>query len=163
MEERHDREQYFFDESTRARLVRVASGFERPCCLSMPTVGRDLAALGRPVTILDLDERFADTPGFRRFDLRRPEWLGLEFGLILCDPPFFTVSLSELLTALRMLSRYRDDQPTLVTSLVRRRPTVERALSRFGLKATGWVAGYETVTPGPKNDIEFLANFAVAD
>ncbi len=55
-------------------------------------------------TILDIDERFADVPGYRHFDITRPEWLGIEFGAILCDPPFFNVSFRQLGDALRTLA-----------------------------------------------------------
>jgi len=40
MEERHQREQYFFDRETLAALSDFVSRFERPCCLCAPMVGR---------------------------------------------------------------------------------------------------------------------------
>ena len=74
MEERHEHEQYFFDDATRARLADLLQDRPRPCCLCVPSVGQELVRRGRAVTVLDIDERFVDLPGFRHFDIARPEW-----------------------------------------------------------------------------------------
>ena len=73
MDERHEHEQYFFDEPTLARLADVVASFPNPCCLCAPLLGKALVERDVAVRILDLDERFASLPGFRRYDLHRPE------------------------------------------------------------------------------------------
>lgn len=158
MEERHDREQYFFDGPTVRRLADVVQRYEDPCCLCAPTVGEELVRRGVPVHILDLDERFAALPGFRRYDLLHPEWLGTAFGVILCDPPFFTVPLRRLAAALQMLGRNDPRQPLLVSYLTRREGAFLRALSAFELVPTGLRPAYRTVAPGAKNDIRLYGN-----
>ena len=158
MYERHEAEQYFFDRETLDRLADLARGWENPCCLCMPMLGRELEARGVPVRTLDVDERFADLRGFRRWDLYRPEWLGEEFGLILCDPPFFRVSLSQLFHALRLLSRHDYQQPLLVAYLSRRASSIMGTFAPFGLEPTGFHPGYQTVQRLARNEVELFGN-----
>jgi hypothetical protein len=110
------------------------------------------------VRILDIDERFDHLAGFRRYDIYRPEWLGEEFGLIICDPPFYGASLSRLFAAIRMLSRNDYAQPLLVSYLVRRSSNLMGTFARFGLQPTGYRPGYRTVQQAERNDIEFFGN-----
>ena len=110
------------------------------------------------VSILDIDDRFADLPGFVRFDVYRPEWVGKRFGLILCDPPFFGVSLSQLFAALRLLSHNDYQQPMLVSYLRRRSSAILGTFSRFDLRSTGYFPSYQTVQRSPRNEIEFFSN-----
>lgn len=158
MEERHSNEQYFFDEATVEQLADVVQSFENPCCLCAPMLGKALVERGVSVHILDIDERFATLPGFRHYDISQPEWLGEPFGLILCDPPFFNVSLSQLFAAIRMLSRNDFRQPLMVSYLTRREASLLRAFSDFKLKPTGYLPRYQTVQASPKNEIAFYSN-----
>lgn len=163
MYERHENEQYFFDEDTIAHLSRFVQDYERPCCLCTPRVGERLASLGRDVAVLDPDERFGGLAGFRRFDLYRPEypgWMEQSYGLILCDPPFFKVSLSQLFAAVRLLARHDFAQPLLIAWLERRASAIEGTFAPFGLRATGYRPGYQTVRPTEKNRIAFFGNLS---
>jgi hypothetical protein len=160
--ELHRREQYFFDPPTLARLAGFLSGYARPCVLCAPLLGREAAARGLPVRLLDLDERFAAVPGFRRFDLYRPEYLEETFDLIICDPPFFRVSLSQLFTAIRTLSHFDYAQPLLVSYLTRRGANLMGTFSRFGLAPTGFRPTYQTVDTRGRNAIEFYGNLGEA-
>lgn len=159
MEEHHAHEQYFFDEPTAERLCRGLEGFQRPVLLASPSLGAALHRRGRDVVTLDIDERFAHLPGFRCWDMRDPQRLEERFDLILCDPPFFGLSLSRLGRALAVLAQFDNRQPMAVSYLVRRGEAFEASMDRFGLRATGWRPGYSTVTPCEKNSIEFFANF----
>ena len=158
MHERHEHEQYFFDAPTLARLADVVAQFEHPCCLCAPMLGKALVERGVAVRILDLDERFASLPGFQRYDLHRPEWLGESFGVIVCDPPFFTVSLARLFAALRTLSRNDYRQPLLLSYLRRREAKLLQTFARFRLASTGFFPTYETVQPIEKNEIALYGN-----
>jgi len=158
MYEKHEHEQYFWDAATLEHLAEFAAEFERPCCLCAPLLGRELEARGVAVTTLDRDDRFSDLRGFRKYDLYRPEWLGAEFGLILCDPPFFNVSLSQLFGAVRLLSRYDFRQPLLICYLTRRASSLTGTFAPFGLEPTGYCPGYRTVRNVERNEIEFFGN-----
>ncbi len=160
MYEKHEKEQYFFDKATLGHLADFVSGFPNPCCICAPLLGKELESRGVSVRILDIDERFAKLNGFRKFDIYKPEWLGEEYGLIVCDPPFFRVSLSQLFTALRLLSRNDYSQPLLVSYLTRRASSVVGAFGNFGLEPTGYFPGYQTVQKVERNDIEFFGNLS---
>lgn len=158
MHERHENEQYFFDAPTLAHLTTFISRFERPCLVCAPMLGRTLAESGKAVTVLDVDERFSDVAGFRRWDLHRPQWLAEPFDLIVCDPPFFNVSLSRLFAAIRSLAHNRFDQPLLVSYLRRRQEAILGTFAPFGLEPTGYCPSYVSVQKAERNDIEFLGN-----
>jgi hypothetical protein len=161
MHEQHEYEQYFFDRPTLAHLADfIEQGFTRPCCLCAPLLGQALVERGVGVTILDRDERFAQLPGFRRYDLFHPLWLAESFDLIVCDPPFFQVSLSQLFTAIRMLSHYNLSQPLLVSYLRRRSANLLGTFSPFNLSPTGYSPTYQTVQALERNEIEFFSNLA---
>jgi hypothetical protein len=159
MEERHEREQYFFDATTLAELADVVGGFGRVCCLCAPMLGRELHRRGRPVRVLDVDRRFADVPGFVEWDLCRPAYLDDEFDLVVCDPPFFNVSLSQLFTAVRLLCHFNLGKPVMISYPVRRQRAILGTFAPFGLRPTGYRPGYLTVQECEKNEIEFYANF----
>ncbi len=76
MYELHEYEQYFLDRPTLEHLARFVEQFPHPCCLCAPLLGRELVERGVEVRILDIDERFKSLPGFRRYDLYRPDRLG---------------------------------------------------------------------------------------
>ena len=159
MHEKHENEQYFFDRPTLATLADAVAAFPNPCCLCAPLLGQELERRGVDVRVLDIDERFAGLRGFRRYDLYRPEWLGEAFGLIVCDPPFFGVSLSQLFTAIRLLSRNDYSQPLLISYLARRASNILGTFARFGLAPTGYRPRYLTVQDqDTRNAIEFFAN-----
>ena len=158
MYEKHEAEQYFFNAPTLDHLARFVASFDNPCCLCAPLLGKTLADRGHRVQILDVDDRFAHLPGFRRYDIHRPEWLGEAFDLIFCDPPFFKASLSRLFTAIRTLARNDFSQPLLVSCLIRRAHNLIQTFSPFGLAPTGYHPGYQTVQACERNDIELFGN-----
>ncbi len=162
MHERHEYEQYFFDAATLDTLAEAVAGFPDPCCLCAPRLGEALERRGVAVRVLDVDERFAGLRGFRRYDLYRPEWLGEAYGLIVCDPPFFRVSLAQLFRAIRLLSRGDCTQPLLVSYLARRAANLCGTFAPFGLEPTGYRPGYVTVQEqAGRNAVEFFANVPV--
>lgn len=162
LQEHHGREQYFFDDETAGELADLAGSFERPCCLCAPTVGAELHRRGRIVRVLDIDRRFANLYGFMEWNVYRPRRLDEEFGVILCDPPFFNVSLSQLFSALRVLSHFDLARPVAVSYLKRRERAVLGTFALFGLRPTGYRPRYRTVEACDRNEIEFYANFPSA-
>lgn len=158
MDERHEREQYFFDAATLDHLTAFVRGFKQPCCLCAPMLGQHLERAGCAVRILDIDERFAGCAGFRHWDIQRPEWLGEVYDLIICDPPFFNISLSRLFVALRTLAQHRFDQRLLISYPTRRAQNLLGTFHRFGLQPTGYAPSYLTVQVSERNAIEFYGN-----
>ena len=78
--------------------------------------------------------------------------------MIVCDPPFYNASLSQLFAAIKRLSRNDYTQPILLSYLVRRSASVMGTFARFGLEPTGYRPGYQTVQKAERNDIEFFGN-----
>lgn len=163
MYELHENEQYFFDGPTLDHLASFLSHWENPCYICAPLLGKKLQSIGVDVTILDVDERFATVPGFRRFDLHRPEWLGDTFDIVLCDPPFYSVSLSRLFAALRVLSQNDFTQNLMVSYLTRRSGALLGTFSKFGLRPSGYLPQYQTVQRVQRNEIEFYTNLKQED
>jgi len=158
MYELHQHEQYFWDEATLSHLSEFVERYRNPCCLCAPLLGQKLVERGRKVAILDCDERFSDLPGFVRYDLYRPAPLPEKFDLIICDPPFFKVSLSQLFKTLRLLSRFDFAQPLLLCYLSRRASNLTGTFAAFGLKPTNYQPTYRTVQRSERNTVEFFAN-----
>lgn len=92
------------------------------------------------------------------FDLYRPHWLGQDFDVVVCDPPFFNVSLSQLFNAVRVVARNDFDQALLLCYLRRRESAVVGTFARFGLQATGYFPTYQTVQKTERNEVEFFGN-----
>jgi hypothetical protein len=160
MIEKHEHEQYFWTPETVNRLADFLSEYEHPCCICAPTVGAELARRGKTVTNLDRDTRFAECAGFRAYDLYRPEYLAQRFDILLCDPPFFGMSLAQLFHGLRILAHYDFSQPLLVAYLARRAANIEGTFTAFGLRATGVSPAYVTVQNVERNQIELFSNLS---
>lgn len=163
MYELHSNEQYFFDTVTLTHLTGVLSRYDNVCCLCAPMLGKSLVEAGCHATILDVDERFAAVQGFQRWDLFRPQWLTQTFDVIVCDPPFFNASLSQLFAAIRLLSHNSFDQPLLISYLRRRSAAILGTFSPFQLAPTGYRPGYQTVQDCERNEIEFFSNLSDED
>lgn len=161
MHELHQHEQYFYDEATLDHLANFLENWSNPCCICAPMLGKKLVQRDSPVTILDIDERFADLKGFRKYDIYRPQRLEQKFDLILCDPPFTKVSLSQLFAALRILSQDDFDQPILISFLASRMDAVVGTFAPFGITPTGYLPKYRTVRDVEENKIEMFGNLSL--
>lgn len=157
MHENHDLEQYFFDTPTVAKLADFASQFSNPCLLCMPTVGEELERRGVAATTLDTDERFSHLKGFRKFDLYRPVPTGEKYGIILCDPPFNKVKLSQLFDAVRALSSGWE-QPLGITYMKSREGALLGTFAKFNLQATGYNASYITIKQAEHNVVTLYSS-----
>lgn len=163
MYELHQNEQYFWDDETILDLADRAERFVLPACLCAPLLGRELARRGAACRTLDIDERFGEVPGFLRFDLYRPQWRPESFGAIICDPPFWNVSLSQLFGAVRLLAHHNWDLPVAICYPARRARNLCATFYRFGLQPTGVFPQYRTVQMRETDRIEFFANFELGD
>ena len=159
MLERHEWEQYFWDAQTLEALCDVAARFALPYALCAPMLGRVLSERAIEHRVLDFDERFAGDEHYAPFDLYRPLWRPETYGVILCDPPFWKVSLSQLFAAIRLLAHYSFEQPLAICYPTRRAKNICGTFAPFGLEPTGYFPGYVSVQELERNRIEFFANF----
>jgi len=160
MIEKHEHEQYFWTPETVNGLADFLAEFEHPCCICAPMVGAELARRGKRVTNLDRDTRFSEHAGFRPYDLYRPEYLPERFDIILCDPPFFVMSLSQVFQGLRVLAQYDFTQPLLIAYVARRSESIIGTFTPFGLRATGVSPAYVSVQNIERNRIELFGNLS---
>ena len=159
MLERHEAEQYFWDAETLELLGDVAARFELPCALCAPMFGRVLSERKIASRSLDCDERFAAAENFAVYDLYRPVYRDEIYGVIICDPPFWKVSLAQLFAAIRLLAHHDFEQPLAICYPARRAKNICGTFAKFGLEPTGYFPGYLTVQDLERNRIEFFANF----
>ena len=162
MEERHENEQYFFEQDIVDQIADALEPFDSPCVLCAPMVGVELEDRGCSVVTLDIDDRFESLRSFTKWDLYRPQRIEAKFDVIFCDPPFFNASLSQLFKALRMLAHFDFGQKLALSYLKRREDAVLGTFAPFGLKPTGFCPEYQTVQKCDRNDIEVYANFEFA-
>lgn len=158
MYELHKNEQYFFDDATIRHLTAFLLPYEKVCVLCAPMLGRSLAEARNNVTVLDIDERFSDVKGFLSWNIFKPQWINHAFDIIICDPPFFNVSLEQLFKAIRMLSHNNFDQKLLIGYLTRRSHAITGSFGLFNLSGTGYYPSYVTVQKTERNEIEFFGN-----
>ena len=162
MKELRENEQFFFDQETLNHLTDFLKTFENPCVLCAPLVGESLEKQNKNCSILDIDERFSFLSGFQYFDIRKPKWISNEkFGIILCDPPFFNVKLSQLLKALSLLSHYDYNQPVLISYLCRREKRFLQTFTPYNLRPMGYYPSYKNINQNERNKIEFYGNISM--
>lgn len=159
-DENHDNEQYFFTDDTRNKIVDIALKYDKVCCICCPTIGEELENHGHDVTILDIDIRFNYLSGFQYWDIRTPTYIDDKFDLIIMDPPFFNVSMTEIRKSLQMLTHYDISNTKLMISyLTRREKALISGLKVFKLKPMDFIPEYNTVdVTDPKREIMFYAN-----
>ena len=145
MQENHQREQYFFTRGTNTVLTSMLEGYKRPVVLCAPMLGKHMVEMGRSVTILDIDDRFADVPGFQHWDLHRPVALEFEPDIIFCDPPFYTVKLDRLYRAITTLTQGNTQIPLMMSWIARRQEALLGTFARYGLAETGYYPKYVSV------------------
>lgn len=163
MQEKHDNEQYFFDDQTICHLADFCATWTKPCCVCAPMTGQAVAQRNSQTVVLDIDTRFNDLSGFQYFDITQPQWNSNRFDLILCDPPFFNVSLAALRIGIRSLSQFDVRQPMLVSYLTRRSTAFLQAFAEFNLKPTGYFPTYRSVHAVARNKVEFFSNLATEE
>jgi hypothetical protein len=159
MQELLNKERYFFSRHSVDRIADLLQRFDRPCVLCAPTVGAELESRGVDAVTLDVDERFQSLRGFRRWDLRRPQWIASRFGVIFCDPPFFNVTLNRLFRALGVLAQFDFSRPLAVSYPTRRREALLSTFAPFGLRETDIELDYPGVDKCEKNEIRLFTNF----
>lgn len=164
VDENHAYEQYFFDEPTRARLLKLMSCYERPLLLCAPSLAVALedeeAAAGSTSSdymLLDRDERFAFLRGYREFDLDKPTRLdSFTADVVFCDPPFANFPLRSLRDVIDVLAP--PEVPVFLAYNGRREDEVQQAFSGRQLfqKLGEEPLGYLSVKPKTANRIWLL-------
>ncbi len=167
MQELHENEQYFFTEQTLKQFADLLEPFLNPCILCAPTLAQVLqrnAGSRKAICALDIDTRFEKSlPGFRLWNLFKPTRIDESFDDIFCDPPFFNCSLSQLFSAIRLLSNFDYSQPAMICYLRRREQALLGTFAKFSLEPTGIFASYKTIQNTEKNEIQLYSNLSLSN
>ncbi len=156
--ERRDIEQYFWTEKTTEGILRAVNFTFEPenncCCLCTPTLSDAWWTQEKTaVNLLDIDTRFNYLPKFKYFDLRCPSSTDLmpdqEFWrLIVFDPPFFYISLTVLLDAVRYICNGNVTSTKLLLGFLKREEKhMLQVFKDFDLKRTSFPLEYSHVKP----------------
>merc|ERR1711879_1051843 len=93
-------------------------GYNRnTCLLCCPSVAAQIEINGgvtNAYKLLEFDERFSKARNFIKWNLYRPTAVGEIFDLIMCDPPFDKVSVSQLYKAFRTLGAFGRNGPRVL-------------------------------------------------
>lgn len=167
MKELHENEQYFFTEEFEDWYVNtIIESFsdKKICCVCCPMIGKRLVEAGLDVSILDIDTRFDTFKEFKYYDIKNPKYLDIEFDVIVCDPPFFNVSFTELLHAMKTLAHFDTSKIIFMTYLLRRESKFVNKFSEFGINRIANRPQYKTVdVKDPKRDIRLYSNHSKLD
>jgi len=162
MQELHENEQYFFSEQSLQQFAALLEPFLNPCILCAPTLAQTLQKIAgsqKTICALDIDARFEKSlPGLRLWNLYKPTRIEETFDVIFCDPPFFNCSLSQLFSAIRLLSNFDYSQPIMICYLRRREQALLGTFAKFRIEPTGIFASYKTVQDCEKNQIQLYSN-----
>ena len=130
---------------------------KKVCLICAPSLSKAFYdQLGYVVTCLDIDRRFEDLPGFCYFDLQKPDEcqdprvLQNEFEIIIFDPPFFYITLDQMSSALKVVSKYSTNHAKMtigMSFMVRDETQVKQSFSQFKLERTNLNLEYATVKP----------------
>jgi Probable N6-adenine methyltransferase len=124
--------QFFYTAETARYLVTALDGYARPCCLCTPRLAWEWNVRGRTVRLLDRDQRFASLPGFRPFDLLRPEPVGERFDVVIVDPVYYPATT--LARAMRVLMDPQSETALYISFPVSRESELLSAFGAFGLR-----------------------------
>lgn len=155
-------EQFFFDASTRARLLRWMEAAQDPLLVCMPSLAVERAAAGRPARLLDRDRRFHRLPRASDFDLHAPDYVEGAHDLVLCDPPFANVPLDRLRSTLDLLqasATVPQAHPALAICYISsREAALQAAFAPFDLVPIGPPLGYRSVAAQTQDRIRLYAS-----
>lgn len=124
--------QFFYTAETAARLADALDSYQRPCCLCTPRLALEWFKRGRVVRLLDYDERFQTIPGFRSYDLLKPEPVHEDFDVVIFDPIFVEASI--LARGVRVLLRASAKADLFMTFPVDRERELLTAFSAYQLQ-----------------------------
>ena len=154
VEENHALEQFFYDDETTARLLRVAKGYAKPVFMCNPSLARAWEReVGTEYMLLDCDLRFKKMDGFKAFDLRRPVQVRFAYDVVFVDPPFANVTPAEVKRAVDLIAA-TDEQRGADVYVAYNSDREDVLLESFtGLARMGRALGYQSVKEGMQQKI----------
>ena len=140
------------------RLCRFVARWPKPCCLHSSILADEMVDRGVDVTVLENDDQRVYVRGFLHYDVCRPRPLDQRFGLIICEPIGLTFSMTQFCTAISVLSQQDFRQKILLCCSRRQRSAVQKCLSEFRVRATGFRPRHQLIEGGKPTGDEFYSN-----
>lgn len=132
--------QFFYTAKTAARLVTALDHYRQPCCLCTPRLAKEWLQRGRTVDVLDCDSRFAVLPGYKVFDLLKPERIDKQYDCVIFDPVFLpAATLCKAVDAVITDSARTD---LFITFPVQRSAELINAFRHYGLRQLSFELAY---------------------
>jgi len=132
--------QFFYTAATARRLADALDHYRNPCCLCTLRLASEWHRRGRAVRLLDCDPRFSYIPGFRHFDLLKPEPLNERVDMVVFDP--ILMPASTLLQAVRIVTSGNEGVDLFATFPVYREGELLSAFGDFNLRPLDFPMGY---------------------
>jgi hypothetical protein len=150
LEEIKDNEQFFWSRETVEKLAKACefTFVEETCCLTTPSLAHYWHENGREETLLDIDTRFSYIPGFKYYDLRKPDPdIGPDdnFRLLIIDPPFFIVPIETIGEAVDQITGKDYDTKIIIGFLSREEKRLQLAFEHYCLKPTKFPLQYPSI------------------
>ena len=154
----YEHSQYFFTSQCVDYLVDKLDYFNTPCCVGTPRLAKGWFDRGREVRLLDIDKRFSFLPGYKYFDITKPEVLNEKFDVIIMDPTF-KWGEHPLLNTIKVLSQNDHSQKVLLFYMSTHAKSILKTFKEFNLKPTRYYPKYSNLRGEGKKFIMCYSNF----
>jgi hypothetical protein len=154
----YEHSQYFFTGECVDYLVDKLDCFNNPCCIGTPRLAKGWFDRGRKVRLLDIDKRFSFLPGYKYYDITKPEVLNEKFDVIIMDPTFKWGD-GVLLKTINAISHHDHSQKVLLIYLSSRGTSILQTFKDYNLKPTGYYPKYSNVRGKGKKIVMCYSNF----
>ena len=162
VEPNFDLAQFFYTAETARLLVNALNDYSSPCCFCTPRLAWEWKQRGREVRLLDYDVRFSVLPGFRHFDVLKPEPINELFDVVIFDPIF--VPAGVLVRAVRAVMAGSPMADLYMTFPIDREEELLRAFATLSLKPVDFPLTCCNIKPeyqslfrlyGSRSDLQF--------
>ena len=148
--EDHAHEQFFYDDATQDRIMRLVKNHARPLFLCNPSLAVRAEAAGMDYLLLDRDPRWKSVlpkGKFRQFELSQPRQMRFQYDAVFVDPPFANVELADLRRTVDLLAANETQAkaPVYLAFISDREDAVMDAFHGYGLERKGAALGYHSV------------------
>ena len=148
--EDHAFEQFFYDDATQDRIMRLVQNHERPLFLCNPSLAVRAERAGMDYLLLDRDPRWKKVlpkGRFRQFELSSPRQMRFQYDAVFVDPPFANIQLRDLRRTVDLLASNEAQAaaPVYLAFISDREDAVMDAFAGYGLERKGPALGYASV------------------
>ncbi len=148
--------QFFYTAKTATRLVDAMDHYQQVCCLCTPRLAREWQQRGRTVDLLDCDNRFAELPGYRQFDLLSPEVIDKQYDCVIFDPVFLPAATLRAAVDAVIGDKQTAQTDLFITFPGQRGAELTRAFHDYGLRRLAFKLEYCNVKPAFQDEFKLF-------